>query len=129
MASQALGEIISCHEIHSYIRGYHVYKDNWIPAIGQVLLLKREPENAHNRNSVSVTTSCGEIVGHVPYNLAPILSQFLRRDINKGSTEMSGERINRGGGYGLEIPRLYGPQHFIECLGALIKELWEKSLI
>ena len=66
MASQALAENISCYKIHSYIRGYHVYKDNWIPVIGQVLLLKREPENAHDRNAVSVTTSCGEVLGHVP---------------------------------------------------------------
>ena len=63
----------------------YVYKDNWIPMIGQVLLLKREPENAHDRNAVSVTTSGGTIVGHLPYNLAPIMSQFLQRDINKGT--------------------------------------------
>ena len=108
MVSQTLGENYSCHEIYSYVKGYHVYKDNWIPMIGQFLLLKREPENAHDRNAVSMTTSGGTIVGHLPYNLAPIVSQFLRRDINKGTSEISGERvINRGAGYGLEIPCIY----------------------
>ena len=94
MASQTLCENYSCYEIHTYVRGYHVYKDNQIPMIGQVLLLKRESKNEHDRNAVSATTSSGEIVGHVPYNLAPIMSQFLRRDINKGTTEISGKRVN-----------------------------------
>ncbi len=52
------------------------------------------------------------IVGHVPINKAPILYQFLRREVNKAFVEDKGEKVNRGGGYGLEIPcvhRLYGP--------------------
>ena len=50
------------------------------------------------------------VVGHVPYNIAP---QFLRRDVNKAFAEVTGEKVNRGAGYGLEIPcvyRLYGPK-------------------
>ena len=32
-------------EIISFVRGYHDYKDIWDPAIGQMLLLKRQPDN------------------------------------------------------------------------------------
>ena len=52
------------------------------------------------------------IVGHVPRNLSPSLFQFLRRDVNKTFAELTGQKVNRGAGYGLEIPctyRLYGP--------------------
>ena len=54
------------------------------------------------------------IVGHVPHNLAPRLSAFLRRDVNKAFAQVTGDKINRGAGYGLEVPcvyRLYGLKH------------------
>ena len=43
----------------------------------------------------------------------PRLSQFLRREVNKGFVEVTGKKENRGAGYGLEIPcvyHLYGPK-------------------
>ena len=46
----------------------------------------------------------GETVGHVPFNLAPIISTFLKRSCNKGLVEVTRNRVNRGAGYGLEIP-------------------------
>ena len=49
----------------------------------------------------------GETVGHVPFNLAPIISAFLKRSCNKGLVEVTGNRVNRGAGYGLEIPCEY----------------------
>ena len=96
----------------SYVRGYHAYIDRWMPVAGQELLLKRQPTNDHYVHAVAVYCD-GQIVGHVPYNLAPILSAFLRRDVNKGFAEVTGDELNRGAGYGLEIPciyRLYGPK-------------------
>ena len=42
-----------------------------------------------------------QLVGHVPYKLVPIISLFLKRDVNKA---LVGEKVNRGAGYGLEIP-------------------------
>ena len=44
---------------------------------------------------------------HVPFNLAPIISAFLKRSCNKGLVEVTGSRVNRGAGYGLEIPCKY----------------------
>ena len=42
-----------------------------------------------------------QLVGHVPYSLAPIISLFMKRDVNKA---LVGEKVNRGVGYRLEIP-------------------------
>ena len=71
------------------------------------------------------------IVGHVPYNIVPRLSQFLRREVNKGFAEVTGKKENRGAGYGLEIPcvyRLYGPKVYIE-MKELLKDLKDMGLV
>ena len=44
------------------------------------------------------------VVGHVPFNLAPSVSNFLKKDTNKAFAKVVGEKVNRGAGYGLEIP-------------------------
>ena len=49
----------------------------------------------------------GKTVGHVPFNLASIISAFLKRSCNKGLVEVTGNRVNRGADYGLEIPCKY----------------------
>lgn len=63
------------------------------------------------------------MVGHLPYNRAPAVSHFLKRSMNKGMVEVTGKRVNRGAGYGMEIPctyRLYGPKGYIDKLKELI---------
>ena len=98
MASQVVTETgLEVLEISSYIRGYHAYMDIWEPAIGETLLTKMEPTNDKDSRAVAVVKD-GEIVGHVPLNLAPKLFQFLRREVNKAFVEVT------GAGYGLEIP-------------------------
>ena len=65
------------------------------------------------------------MVGHIPYNLAPKISAFLRRDVNKAFAEVTGARVNRGAGYGLEIPciyRLYGPKSYVERMRVICEE-------
>ena len=64
-------------------------------------------------------------MGHVPYNLAPLLSKFLKRDVNKAVAEVTGDRVNRGAGYGLEIPcvyKLYGPKAYIDRFSCIVRE-------
>ena len=75
MASQVEGN--DFYELHSFIRGYHAFKDVCIPKIGGVLLLKQEPENKVDKNIFAVSTSSREVGRHIPYSLAPLLSQFL----------------------------------------------------
>ena len=53
-----------------------------------------------------------EVVGHIPYNLAPKVSAFLKRDDNKGFAEITG--MNRGAGYGLEVPCVYRSGFYLE---------------
>ena len=111
--------------VDSYIRGYHAYKDSWDPYIGEVLPLEREPENPEDRFAVAVKKA-GECVGHIPYNLAPTVSAFLRRPSNKGLMEVKGSKVNRGAGYGLEIPCTYhffGNSLYIEKLKTILDKV------
>ena len=37
------------------VRGYHIYKDIWTAAVGEILFCVREPTNASDRYAVAVT--------------------------------------------------------------------------
>ena len=76
MMSSETASDLGVVEIHSYVRGYHIYNmDIWDAQIGQELLLKREPDNSEDSHAVAEDL----IVGNVPYNLAPVVEMFLRR--------------------------------------------------
>ena len=62
--------------------------------------MKREPPNIHNIHVVAVYRD-NEIVGHVPYHLAPRFPQT--KHLHKSQEPKS----NRGAGYGLEVPYVY----------------------
>ena len=47
-----------------------------------------------DRNAVAVVKADGTVVGHIPYNIAPILSPFLMREFNEGKMEIT-KYINR----------------------------------
>ena len=59
----------------------------------------------------SVVQTEGEIVGHVPYNLAPAVSHLY---MNKGFAEVTGGKVNIGAGYGLEVPTDFMDQRPIQ---------------
>ena len=69
--------------------------DVWTAVQDEMLILRREPTNISDRNAVAVD----QVVGHVPFNLAPSISLFLKRDINKAFAKVAGEKVNRGAGY------------------------------
>ena len=52
-------------------------------------------------NSNTVAVMKGRIVDHVPFNLAPVISPFLRRDVNKAFARVTEGKVNRRSGYGL----------------------------
>ena len=93
--------------VRSYIRGYHAYMDIWSPEVGDQLILRREPENVVDVNAVSVLTEMDHVVGHLPKLMARWVSKFLKRLTNHGKVVVAGKKVNRGGGYGLEIPCEY----------------------
>ena len=71
--------------------------------------MKIKPTNRLDTHAVAIYRDA-EIVGHVPYNLAPRISAFLMRE-NKAFAEITGAKVDRGAGYGPEVPcvyRLYG---------------------
>ena len=125
MTSQVTTTNLEIVEVHSYSRGYHAYMENWDPQLGQCLLLRREPGNSCDKHACSCCPQ-REIVGHVPYNLVPTFLMFLRREINKGFVEVTDEKVNRGAGYGLEVPciyRLYRPKAYTDRMKESIENL------
>jgi hypothetical protein len=54
------------------------------------------------------------LVGHIPFNVAARVYHFLQRDVNKAFAEITGEKVNSRGGYGLRSPGLYGPKVYID---------------
>ena len=97
--------------ISSYIRGYHAYMDIWTPRVGDdTLICQHEENNVYDLHAVSIVHNDlvnNRIVGHVPLNYAPIFHRFLKLPNHRIRCRVTGERINRGGGYGLEIPADY----------------------
>ncbi len=133
MTSQPISStgIISSFSFESFVRGYHAYKEQWEPWIGEVLPLERDPTNPEDRHAVAIKNSSGT-VGHVPFNLAPVLSTFLMRSSNKGMVEVTGNKVNRGAGYGLEIPckyHLFGSHLYIERLKTIVDRLRSDGLL
>ena len=119
-------------EVESFVRGYHAYRDKWTPVRGETLQLNREPHNSADNFAVAVINKEDAVVGHVPFNLAPIFSYFLQRDFNKASLEITGDRINRGAGYGLEVPcvyRLYGPKAYVDKIRVIVRSEVSKYTI
>ena len=130
MASQPPASFNSV-EFNSFIRGYHAFKHIWELHVGETLLSKREPTNLKDCSAVAVMKET-EVVGHVPYNISSTLSMFLRRDSNKGFAKVTGDCVNRGAGYGMEVPciyRFYGPTIYIQRLQQIIQSLQERGLL
>ena len=115
-------------EVASWIRGYHAYKDCWEVEIGQVLTLQQEPTNPQDKNAIAIIKD-SNVVGHMPKGLAStktgvgIIRHFLSKAERKGEVEVTGKSVNRGGGYGMEVPCIYkftGQAKYTELLEKLL---------
>ena len=105
--------------------------DSWTLVVGETLLLKREPTNPRDKNAVALYKD-NAVVGHVPYNLAPYLSRFLARDVNKAFADVTGEWVNRKAGYGLEIPcvyRIYGTKAYVDKMKEITDSMMSSGLL
>ena len=60
------------------VRGFHVYRDIWEAAVGEVLDCEREPGNAKDRYAVAVKKNA-TVIGHLPKKISCVSSLFLRR--------------------------------------------------
>ena len=90
------------------MRGYHAYqlRTSGTHSLVIILPLEREPNNSEDRFAVAIKRR-SDVVGHLPFNVVPVVSAFLRRGINKGLVEVTGVKANRGGGYVLYISLLW----------------------
>ena len=97
----------------------------------EILRLIPKPANSVDRNAVAVMKE-GRVVGHVPFNLAPIISLFLRRDVNKAFVRVTGGKVNRGAGYGLEMQcvyQFYGPKPYVDKIREVFHSLKTSGLV
>ena len=92
---------------NSFVRGYHAYIDSWDPKVGhENLELMPEEDNEHDDFAVAIKFE-DRIVGHVPKNLSKIMNRFTKIASCSLRCKVTGKRVNRGAGYGLEIPVVY----------------------
>ena len=78
--------------------------------------VEREPSNCKDKCAVAILNE-SSVVGHIPYNIAPTVLNFLL------VMEVMGGRVRQGSAYGMEIPckyRFYGPKEYIDKLKELI---------
>ena len=59
--------------INSVVRGYHVYKDFWEAATGEILRCREERTNIHNPFTVAIIKD-DSVVGHVPRKISTLCS-------------------------------------------------------
>ena len=69
---------------------------------GKVLPLQREPDNPADRFAVVIIRH-RSVVSHLPFSLALVVAAFLSRGVKKALVEVTGTKVNRGAGYGIEI--------------------------
>ena len=112
----------SSYEWSSYSRGYHDYQAVWTPSLGEMLQLKVELTNPYDDFAVSIVKE-GVVVGHVPLYVSRVVRFFLKRVGSVGFCEVTGSRVNRGVGLGLEVPciyKFYGRQSYLDRLQTLL---------
>ena len=100
------------------------------PTEGEVLQLRREPSKPKDRFAVAVYCK-DNVVGHVPFSLAPTLSRFLQRECNSAAARIAGSRLNRGVGFGLEVTCVYvlnRPKVYVDHVKELLPPLASQTL-
>ena len=55
----------------SVIRGHHVYKAIWTPALREELIVKVEDGNVHDEHAIALVIE-GNVVGHMPRSISRV---------------------------------------------------------
>ena len=108
---------------NSYARGYHAYMKIWNPVDGAVLVCTRETDNPHDNYAVSIIRN-SYVVDHVPLGLSKTFSNFLSLPVSTMLCIVTGKRLNRGTGLGLEILVMYQARGHEKALQWLEKRLF-----
>ena len=98
-------------EFQTAIRGHHIYKDTWVPSIGQNLICRtdtREEVIEYDKNAIGVFKSGDKetLVGHLPIEISCLLTNFLMKAApeNKLDAIVVGKRKRE---VGLIVPAKY----------------------
>ena len=125
-----LDEHFTVFKYSSYSRGYHAYKEIWNPLVGDdSLICEPEESNEHDKYAVAmVFDDCllKKVVGHVPLYWSKLAFKFLQFQNHSIRVAVTGKRVNRGAGLGLEIPVdyfFYGDSRVIAWLKNSIEKL------
>ena len=97
---------LSFFNIDPFIRGHHDYQHIWTSAVGEEYGCAREIENKQDKNAIAVVHE-ERVVGHIPMAASKHVTMFLSLSGSYLEAEVTGTRVNRGGGYGLEVPCKY----------------------
>ena len=123
----------SAFHFDSYARGYHAYINMCEALHSECLKCVKESTNEVDKHAVAVVRRNSLIkevvVGYVPKFISMIVSMFLSLPGCTLSTEVTGKRVNRGAGYGLEIPanfHFYGPENAIVWIRSKITNIEKK---
>ena len=129
---QFMGEGYYWTLVQSTINGYHAYKVK--PPIEVQLPCTREPDNPYDAKAVVCKGLDGEVIGHVPKDLAAIFSWFLEKSyadrivalytgriVNEGAARwVSGGGVKLGSIYMLHNDDVY---YAMEMVRTLNKEI------
>ena len=74
-------------------RGHHVYKEVWMPIIGEVLQCEKEEGNSHDLYAVAVK-KLDSIVGYVSHTISTLCNLFLYRGGSITCTVTGTERFS-----------------------------------
>ena len=115
-------------ETKSTVKGYHVYKDIWVPKIGEKCSTEREPDNPEDKCAVCVKKN-DRIIGHLPLgksgNFDKTIFYFLRTDkYSLCGVAITGKPVNLGDGAGLQVPcklKFTGRSQFVNVLEKTLK--------
>ena len=112
----------------SFVRGYQANMDIWKPKAGdENFCLKSENEIQHDKFAVAIVLE-ERIVGRIPKNLNKVFHQFMKIPNCTIGCKVTGKRVNRGSGYGLEIPvqcRFIGAEKAVEWAEKNMKKVFE----
>ena len=96
-------------EVDSTVMGFHVYRKNWNPKVGDVYNTRMEPENKEDKYAVAVFDKEGRVVGHIPKGksgkYAKTVFFYLRSNaLNLCSVKVTGRAVTFGDFKGMRVP-------------------------
>ena len=104
-------------DFQTAIRGHHIYKDTWVPFLGQNLVCHtdiREDAMEYDKNVIAIYKSYDikTLVGHLPMEVSCLLTNLNATSDNKLEAYITGKRQReRDGAYcSSEVCRHYKRQ-------------------